>query len=63
MAVGSGSSVLAVYSCKHSPGFAQFWPDTAGSNPDFYSPTLKVAGDINVGSGEEERAADWARVY
>ena len=30
---------------------------------DFYSPTLKVDGDINVGSGEEERAADWARVY
>ena len=47
----------------HSPGFAQFWQDTAGSNPDFYSPTLKVDGDINVGSGEEERAADWARVY
>ena len=63
MTVGSDSSVLAVFSCKHSPGFARFWPDSACSNPDFYSPTLQVDGDINVGSGEEERAADWARVY
>ena len=36
MTVDSGSDAVAVlFWQSHSPGFAQFWPDSVCSNPDF----------------------------